>query len=117
MNMPKSMNFTWRLNRGNFSCQIMWFIKTLAWRVPQDKKLKYLLIIALFRSLPTRMLIKGASQKLPWLSSDLNTLEPSQAPGAIYTGATKQFFQVHQGRNCPKRGTHLRLSEPRPTFR
>ena len=33
---------------------------------------------------------------------------------AIYTGAgaTKQFFQVHQGRNCPKPGTYLRLSEP-----
>ena len=36
--------------------------------------------------------------------------------GAIYTGATKQFFQLHQGRNCPKPGTHLRLSEPRPTY-
>ena len=33
-------------------------------------------------------------------------IEPSQAPrGAIYTGATKQLFQVHTGRNCPKPGT------------
>ena len=38
-------------------------------------------------------------------------------PWGLYTPVLpNNFSRCTQGRNCPKPGTHLRLSEPRPTL-
>ena len=42
-----------------------------------------------------------------WLSSDLNTVEPSQAPGGYLHQCYQTIFPGAHGRNCPKPGTHF----------
>ena len=79
------------------------------------KSLKKGKVFTYYSTLYSMHTFKGAFKKLPWLSSDLNTQEPSQAPGGYIHRCFQTIFPgTHKAETIRSQVLILRLREPSP---